>query len=235
MTDVTTPPSMQQGSGWQRHFFYRKESIKTTWKLRLTVLTLGILLVLMTHGVWSLRIGQSLVCTEHLGPSDVILVENFDPEYIVFERAEALYQAGWASRIVVPTSAAVDDPEKPSGVARGIVEVMVREARMTAPELLPIREIEPITLNAAYQIRDFLTKGHLRSVIVVMSGLRSQRSFLVYHTVLAPAGIQVYCAPAFGDKTPTTWMATWHGIQDVTEQFLKLQYYRFYVLRNRSA
>jgi hypothetical protein len=236
-TDMTTPPSMQRGSGWQRHFFYRKESIKTTWKLRLAVLTLVVLLVLMTRGFWSLRIVQSLVCTENLGPSDVILVENFEPDYFIFERAAVLHQTGWASRLLVPTSAAVDDPKKLSGVGRGLVEVMVRESRMEAPELLPIREIEPISLNTAYQVRDFLTKGHLRSVIVVTHGLRSQRSFLIYHMVLAPAGIQVYCVPVFGDKTktPTTWMTTWHGIQDVIEQFLKLQYYRFHVLRNHSA
>jgi hypothetical protein len=26
------------------------------------------------------------------------------------------------------------------------------------------------------------------------------------------------------------WAQSWHGIQGVSEQFLKLQYYRFYVL-----
>jgi len=29
------------------------------------------------------------VCTEEMRPSDVILVENFDPHYLVFERAAA--------------------------------------------------------------------------------------------------------------------------------------------------
>jgi hypothetical protein len=40
----------------------------------------------------------------------------------------------------------------------------------------------------------------------------------------------VYCAPVFGRTTPERWTATWHGIQDVSEEFLKLQYYRFYVI-----
>src|SRR5262249_33883626 len=82
----------------------------------------------------------------------------------------------------------------------------------------------------AYQIRDFLTTEHLRSVIVVTPGFRSKRSALVYHAVLDPVGIKVHCVPVFGQMTPAKWAKTWHGIQGVTEQFLKLQYYRFYVL-----
>src|SRR5262249_14700400 len=85
----------------------------------------------------------------------------------------------------------------------------------------------PISLNVAYQIRDFLTAEHLRSIIVVTSGFRSQRSSLVYHAVLDPVGIKVSCAPVFGQKTPANWTKTWHGIQDVAEQLLKLQYYPF--------
>jgi hypothetical protein len=41
--------------------------------------------------------------------------------------------------------------------------------------------------------------------------------------------------PVLGEKTAKNWTKTWHGIQDVTEQWLKLQYYRFYVLWGRLA
>jgi hypothetical protein len=97
---------------------------------------------------------------------------------------------------------------------------------------MPIRAIEPISLNAAYEIRDFLTKEHLRTVIVVTPGFRSKRSSLIYQAVLAPAGITVSCMPVFVGATLENWSQTWHGIQEVTEQFLKLQYYRFYILKN---
>jgi len=232
--EVTTPTRRWRGAKWQRHFFYRKVSVKTTWKFRLALLLLVMLLVYATRGFWMLRIGQSLVCPEEMGQSDGILVENFDPDYLLFERAAALHKAGFATRILVPTAAS-HDPERPSPVSKGIVEVMSHVARMQEPEIIPIREIEPISLHAAYQIRDFLTREHLRSVIVVTPGFRSQRSSLVYHAVLDPAGIQVYCVPVFGQKTPENWTTTWHGIQDVTEQFLKLQFYRFHVLWHRSA
>lgn len=231
---MATLTSMCQGSQWQRHFFSKKESIKTTWKFRLVLLMLVMLLVSVTRGFWTLRIGQSLVCTEEMSPSDVILVENFDPHYLVFERAAALHKAGLAVRIIVLTDAS-RDPERTDPVSRGITELMARVARLQDPEILPIRIFEPVRLNAAYQVRDFLTKEHLRSVIVVTDGFCSQRSSLVYHAVLDPAGIKVGCVPVFGQKTTKNWTKTWHGIQDVIEQFLKLQYYRFYILWTRLA
>jgi hypothetical protein len=227
--DQATRTDKRRGANWQRHFFTRRESLKATWKLRLAILMLGILLVSVTRGWWSRWIGHSLVCQETLGHSDVILVENFTPNYLLFERAAALHTAGFAPRIVVPTPAA-RGAVRPNAVSRGIVEVMARVAGMAEPEMLPVQITEPISLHAAYQIRDFLTTEHLRSVIVVTSGFRSRRASLIYQAVLLPAGIKVYCLPVFGQKTPANWTATWHGILEVAEQFLKLQYYRFYAL-----
>ena|SRR2546422_3867183 len=224
---------MGQGSNWQRHFLHRKESIKTTWKFRLGVLILVILIGSLTRGFWVPTIGQSLVCMEAVGPSDVIVVETFAPNYALyyalFERAAALQRGGFSARVLVLTQASRDH-EVVNSVSTGIAELMARVARVQNLEIIRIREIEPISLNATYQIRDFLTKEHLRSVIVVTSGLRSRRSSLVYHAALNPAGIQVYCTPVFGQHTPENWMDSWHGIEEVTRQFLKLQFYRFYIL-----
>jgi hypothetical protein len=188
----------------------------------------------MTHRFWLLRIGQSLVCTEEISPSDVILVENFALDYLVFERAATLHKAGFAARVLVPTQVS-HDPERANPVSQGIAELMSRVAQLQNPTILPIRILEPISLNTTYKVRDFLTLKHLRSVIVVTRGFRSKRTSLVYHAVLDRAGIKVSCMPVFGQKTPNNWTVTWHGIQEVTEQFLKLQFYRFYVLWNRPA
>ena len=220
---------MGQGSKWQRHFLYRKESIKTTWKFRLAMVILVILIVSLTRGLWIPSIGWSVVCAEDVGPSDVILVENFDPTYLLFERASALQKAGLSARVLIPTPTP-RDPKVANTVFEGFADVMARVARMQNFEIIPIRQMEPISLNTAYQVRDFLIKEQLSSVIAVTPGFRSRRSSLVYQAVLKPAGIQVYCMPVFGQHTPENWTDTWHGIQEVTEQFLKLQFYRFYVI-----
>jgi hypothetical protein len=115
-------------------------------------------------------------------------------------------------------------------VSKGVAELMARQARLKDWEIVLIREAEPISLNAAAQIRDHLAGDHIKSLIVVTSGFRSRRSSLVYRAVLGETGPQVHCAPVFGRTTPERWANTWHGIQQVVEEFVKLQYYRFYVL-----
>src|SRR5437867_7260071 len=141
-------------SNWQRHFFYKKESIKTTWKLRLGILILVILIGSATRGFWTSRIGRSLVCAEEIDQSDIILVENFNPYYLLFERAAQLRRAQIAPRILVPVPTARDG-QGANSVSQGIAELMSRVARIPDAEILPIREIEPISLNAAYQVRAF--------------------------------------------------------------------------------
>jgi hypothetical protein len=178
-------------------------------------------------------VGQSLVCTEGPGESDVILVENFDPNYLVFERAAALQRAGLASRALVPVQRS-GDPGAANPVSLGVAEVMARQARLRAWEPVLVGETEPVTLNAAFQIRDRLAQDDVRSVIVVTPGFRSRRSALVYDAVLKDLHASVYCVPVFGRITPERWAATWHGIQQVTEEWLKLQYYRLYVLPSFS-
>jgi hypothetical protein len=197
------------------------------------------LLAVLTQALWVPVVGHALECQASVNTADAILVDNFEMNYLVFERAAEFRTRGIASRVLVPTQAATD-PAQPNIIFAGIAHVMSRVARLESPELIPIREIEPISLNAAYQIRDFLLMNRLRSVIVVTPGFRSRRSALVYSHVLGNAGILTYCAPVFGEMTADTWNRSWHGVQQVAEQFLKLQYYRFYVLplealRGRTA
>ena len=215
---------------WYRHFLYRKQVLKTTWKLKLLIVLVVAAIVVVPREYWAQRIAQSLVCEKRVVQSDALLLENFDISYPVFERAVALQREGIAPRTFVPVSAGLDS-STPHEVSRQFVEVMVRASRLEGYEVIPIREIEPISLNAAKQIRDFLSNEHIKSVVVVAPGLRSRRSEMVYRAVLEPAGIRVGCAPVLGRKPPESWISTWHGIQQVVEQFGKLQYYRFYVLR----
>jgi hypothetical protein len=220
-----------QTRSWTTHFIYKKVSIKTTWKLRLGIAVCLALLAGVTRSFWIPGVGKSLVCSEpepyQIGRVDAILVDDLDPNYLLFERAASLHAAGLGSTVLVTLDAPSFDE---SSVATGVVEVMARVARLTDLETIPFQESEPISLNAAYQVRESLTKRHIHSVVVVTPGFRSRRSSLVYGAVLGRAGIKAYCVPVFGMHTPETWAKSWHGIQEIVEQFVKLQYYRFYVL-----
>jgi hypothetical protein len=216
-------------SRWTRHLFYRAEHIRTTWKLRLGLLAVGVVTIWLTSGWWTVAIARSLVCDASLAPSDAILVENFDPDYLLFERATQLRRAGLAARVLVPVHT---DPstQEPNDVALGIADVMARISRIGSIEVVPIREVEPITLNAARDVQRFLDREHIRSVVVVTQLFRSRRSALIYASTLGNAGIAVRCEPVQGSRGVDTWTRSWHGIQGVVEQWLKLQYYRVCVL-----
>jgi len=157
------------------------------------------------------------------------MVENFDPTYILFERAEQLQRAGRSKGILVPIQA-LGKPGVPNLVSRDVAATMARYARIMVWDALPIAEIEPITLHAAFQLRDRLVGQHVKSITVVTSAFRSRRSALVYGTVFGEAGILVRCEPVNSLEAPDRWTASWHDIQTVLEEFLKLQYYRFYVM-----
>jgi hypothetical protein len=211
-----------------RRFIFRIDCVNTTWRFRIAVVLLLALIAVASKGFWTARIGHALVCADQVAPVDALVIENFDPDYLLFERAESLVRDGYAHRIFVPVTASADGT--PSRVGEAIAEVMAHIARLQRPEFIPIREEEPISLHAAVQIRAVLARERVHSVIIVTSGFRSRRSDLVNRTVLARVGIAASCIPVFGTQTPDTWATTWHGMQTVAEQFMKLQYYRWYVM-----
>jgi len=221
-------------TSWRRHLFYTRQCVKTTWKLRLGVLVVAALTLASTSRIWTSAMARSLVCAQDVAPSDLILIENLDPNYLLFERAAALQKDRIAPRALVPVQA-WQDSGAPNYISQAIAEVMARHARIDAWEMLPISEVEPISVNAAFQIRQYLLRENVKSLIVVTGGFRSQRSSLIYRTVLAGRGVQVRCDPVFGRATPERWGNTWHGIQSVAEEFVKLQYYRFYFLLSMQS
>ena len=214
---------------WKRHLVYRAEHTRTTWKLRLGVLTFLLVAFWLTRGYWTAAIARSLVCEAAIAPSDAILLESFESSYLIFERASELRRAGLAARVLVQTST---DPgaQEPNDLAIARVQLMAKIARIDEIEIVPTREVEPIMLNAIRDIQRFLEREHIRSVIVVTPLFRSRRSELVYAATLGRVGITVHCEPVQGSPGVSNWTQSWHGIQNVVEQWLKLQYYRFYVL-----
>ena len=180
-----------------------------------------------------MAIASSLVCDANPQPSDAILVENFDTDYFVFERAAELRRRGLGARVLVPVWA---DPRtsEPNDVALGTAQLMAGIAHLGPIEVVPIQALEPISLNASLGVLRYARRERIRSVVVVAPLFRSRRSALVYAATLGGAGVTVTCEPAKSTHTLDTWPRTWHGIEDVVQQWGKLQYYRLYVLRLSS-
>ena len=196
---------------WTRHIFYRSERIRTTWKFRVGFIALVLLMGWLTRGWWTVAIARSLVCDANVTPSDAILIENFDPDYLVFERAAKLRQAGVATRVLVPIAAGQGATDI-NAVALAVAEGMAKIARLGEMDIVPIREVEPISLNAARDVLRYLDREGIQSVIVVSPLFRSQRSALVYGATLGRAGITVRCEPVQAGRQVDNWTRSWHGV-----------------------
>src|SRR6516165_2454102 len=116
-----------------RLLFYRRVSLRTTGACLFFILLVVVVIASFTRGLWIPAIARSLVCSAAAGQSDAILVENFDPNYLVFEEAATLQQAGFSARVLVPVEVSRDDPHDASTVDRGIAELMARTARVRSP------------------------------------------------------------------------------------------------------
>jgi hypothetical protein len=214
---------------WARHFVYRSNRLRTTWKFRVGLVILLLTAAWLTRSWWTAAVARSLVCEADPAASDAILIENFDPAYLLYEHARNLRQAGVAGRVLVPVPS---DPgtSEPKAVELATAEMLANLSRLGPYEVVRIREVEPISLNAARDVQRYLEQAGLRSVTVVAPLFRSRRSVLVYRATLGRAGIAVRCAAVEGVRNVATWSGSSHGVQEVAEQWLKLQYYRFYVL-----
>ncbi len=183
----------------------------------------------LAHGAFLRHVAAGLVCSSDPQPSDAIVIENVDDEYLLFERAQRLEARGIAGLVLVPVLGTRDDG-RPGKVALGVSELMCRMARLHSYQLFPVPEQEPISLHVARAVGRQLRDRGLHSAIVVSSAFRSRRAQEIYERVLPPMGIEVRCEPVFGSQNVDNWTESWHGIQAVGLQFAKLWYYRLFVL-----
>ena len=214
---------------WFNFFIYRSEVWTTTWKFRLVLIIAFGACFFLTKGFISEKLAESLVCQRTFTKSDAVLIENFDPKYLLFEKTAKLVKAGQASRIYVPVPFN-GSGTGPNEVSHGFVEVMCRIARINEYEVITADEREPIRYNTAVQVRNYLQDQGINSIIVVSEGFSSRRALLVYQSVFQSSGVKVGCLPVFSERNPANWTESWHGIQAVFLEFGKLWYYRLAVL-----
>lgn len=214
---------------WARYFVTKKEVVRTTWAFKAALIVALVLVVYLTEPFWTHAVAESLVCehTEHLERADALLIDDFESDYSLFGRARQLQEAGLSSRAIAPVN--VVSTGSISTVSEAIIDALARLARLGNLRTVPVSNVEPISLNTAFQIKQFVKENGIRSLMVVTPAFRSQRSMMIYAAVLNPAGVSTQCAPVFS-RSMQDWTQSWHGIQDVALQFVKLQYYRWYVL-----
>lgn len=217
---------------WLVTYYYKRDVINSG---KAVIPRIALVLLVIASCIWAGErflvdlLVDSLVHESSLELSDAIVIENFGAEFLLFQEAKRLHSEGWARRILVPVEADRTG-RRAETMAEAIVEVMARGVGLLNVERIPVRQVEPITFQTAVQVRDFLVARRITSVIIVSSGFRSERSYLVWSSVLQESGIRVSLVSVFGSRNRTNWRRTWHGWQEVILQFVKLVYYRVAVL-----
>jgi hypothetical protein len=183
----------------------------------------------LTRQTWLALAAESLVCRPSEAPSDVIVVDFVENNYLLFQRAQHLQARHLASTVLVPIMVSEND-QTGSSVAQGFVDVMCRVTHVSECTTFYAAVDEPISLNFALRTAAELQSRGVHSMLLVTSAFRSRRAATIYAEVLRPFGIAVHCQPVFSRATPANWTDTSHGIQDVVLQFGKLLYYRAIVM-----
>jgi hypothetical protein len=199
------------------------------WKLFFCFFLTLLVASFLAHEYLLKSLAESLVFSGPVEESDVIIIENLDENYLLFERAARLQNAGYGSSIIVPLEIE-NGTDELDIVSRKTTEMMCQIAQISNPEIVPVRHKEPISIDVARQLVPILKAKKVNSVLVVASALRSRRTYLIYSSLLSPLEIRVFCSPVYGGARPDDWTQTWHSVEEVIEQFLKLQYYRWVVL-----
>ena len=186
--------------------------------------------LLLTRGYWLRALGDSLVCPASLAISDAIVIENVEDNYRLFEHAQRLQNRGLSGTVLVPVLTADHGDAAPEVVSRGVTDLMCRTAQIRNCMTFDAVLDEPISLNVAKRTAEELRARGASSAIVITDGFRSRRVSETYRSVFGAAGLTVHIQPVFGRIRPDNWHTSWHGIQDVGLQVLKLWYYRLVVL-----
>ena len=185
--------------------------------------------VYATRATWLRGLASTLVCERQDDASDVVLIDNVGPYYALFARARDLEASTRTGAVIVPV---LRNPWRvePDAVADAFVEVQCRIAGLAHCETFDVDVQEPISLHVAAAAAANLRARSVQSVLLVTPGFRSMRSLEVYRSELSAHGISVHCQPVFTGLDARNWSTSTHGLQDVVLQWLKLWYYRLWVL-----
>ncbi len=92
-------------------------------------------------------------------------------------------------------------------------------------QVIEVPTDHPITLTEARMALASLSRGGVRSVILMAEGFHARRSYWAYKQAGAPLGMEVFSHPYFSKYQMKTWWRTEDGCYDFFTELLKLFYY----------
>lgn len=175
---------------------------------------------------------RSLVVHEPLGHADVLLVMSGAPVYAErLRHAAELFGLGQADRVLLTNDGqrggwSRAQQRNPTSVERATDTLVAAGVPRDRIEVLP--GVVRGTIDEARLVRDYISTGPVRSVLVVTSAYHSRRAVWTIRRALRalPVAVGVDPAPNLSpSRYPATWWLHWGGWLSIGLEFVKLPYY----------
>lgn len=205
--------------------------------LKWLILGLGILAAAgLTFRLWLPLPAKLLLVPDHLQKADCIVVLRGD-DYVRFKKAVALYNQGYAKRIVVSlTPTHIEFPLDYEDFVRkvygkqGVTEegfmLKAFEYFGKSPEGIEFtRSVVTSTYEEAFATYRYMQRQGYRSCILVTSTYHMRRAFLIFKRITQGSAIEVFpvtAANAF--YNPSQWWRKEREVRRVGEEYLSLMF-----------
>lgn len=95
---------------------------------------------------------------------------------------------------------------------------------------IPIIPRDPITLNLAFQVAEFLKSKNYRRILIISESYHSQRTKLAFRKAFENYGTEISTIPSELGITKNNWWKSDIGLSTVFSETVKLIYYWLFVL-----
>lgn len=173
-------------------------------------------------------IGNFLIITDPLEPSDIIFVLNGDAATRPFQAAKLLRQ-GLADKVVIAraeNSIAVN-----MGLAQNTTDTSIGVMKKAGiPEAkimqLPFDKGVTSTFDEAVALRSYAQQSSLHRVIVVTSAIHTRRARWVIARAMAGTQAKIMMSPSPDPRySSSTWWTQEDGLIGCQNEYIKLMYY----------
>ena len=186
----------------------------------LLVLAALVVVGLLARGALLSAAGSYLVAVDSLERADAIVVLGGNSPYRA-AHAVALYQAGWAPRLVISNERVRShglDTTWADLYARGIARLGV-----PADAVVVLPGLPDNTYDEAIRSRDLMLAHGWHRALVVTDPFHSHRAQLLFRSVWGPAGLEARSAPALESPAGVDrWWTNYDGVIHVTTEYAKL-------------
>jgi len=171
------------------------------------------------------------------GKYDAVIIECWlKPQSTMIRIADSLYRKNLVKEIYIThfkynANKFYTGGEVPKFI-QDIINLYILEFSSDTSKFIkiPITPKDPITLNLAYQVTDFVKAKNYKRILILSESPHSQRTKLAFKKAFNNSGIEVTTLPVELGITKFNWWKSDIGLSTTFSETIKLIYYRLFIL-----